>query len=915
MLKNKEYRMQSAKYVFGLRRRSLVWFLLSAVIATLATTVWYNTVRSQPANVPDIPLIFVARAHLSTHDPIFVNEVGPAGQFGPGLTKYAPGSRLVQRHPNGALAIYNLPGLVDVQSPDVNFAATHIIFAGTKTINPNHPDYGWRLYEVAVNDFAGNSLRQLTFSNRDFAIPNADQFGNQETYGRYHDLFPAYLADGRIAFVSSRYPSRANYDQRTTFNLYILGINEETLRRVTTDRGGVLHPTPLPDGRILVARWWNQFNQPSDTGVYNRIDNSDNGVWLPDGTYILPNPDAPFNPARAILPGGFQVREAPNTWHLMTVNPDGTDFQRLAWTPRYLQYMTDDSGHFDTYHAAQPAVILQNGQPNDYLIAYTSQQNSTMVHSTLETGVRIAYPGLDMMYANATEAIAGLTYDKAWGQGDTSGPYALHPWGLPDGRILYSQSSQDNGLPTSGSYEDNGQTFALQGSNLRYRLYAMQTDGGGQTLIPIDLHSLGLGTADIMDAKPIAARVGWAALSDDFTMTAADAPALWNAPNSLPPYAFSSLGPNDIETSVIHNPNVYANPSLRAPFINNSPPPGSVAWAELWLDANQFTGAFCYPPGYPQPCDNFQQDTQLRAVLWDTVPVTLSGAFTVTAPADVMGFIILRDETGRLVRNWNRGYASIAQGSSWSRPGETVVCTGCHLGHVSGTLDDVMEMAQAGWQNVAPYAAARASSHYQTAQDFFIPAKINDRRGWLPVVANGPQTAPYYDYPYTVGYQDATTGWISDPAAGPAAGQWVELAWPAAQRVSQIRLVAPPRRGDYCDAGEYCGGGDWGGFGLPEQYGEYVVAAATLRLYHRDNLVESIAVGQILPLSEGGTLLELAAPLEIDRLRLTIEQVNGRWHWNQVAALNEIEVVGQAAEPWPLFEPMSHKIFLSFLQR
>ena len=34
----------------------------------------------------------------------------------------------------------------------------------------------------------------------------------------------------------------------------------------------------------------------------------------------------------------------------------------------------------------------------------------------------------------------------------------------------------------------------------------------------------------------------------------------------------------------------------------------------------------------------------MRAVLWDEVPVTLEGEFTMTVPADTMGFIVLRDE-------------------------------------------------------------------------------------------------------------------------------------------------------------------------------------------------------------------------------------------------------------------------------
>ncbi len=126
------------------------------------------------------------------------------------------------------------------------------------------------------------------------------------------------------------------------------------------------------------------------------------------------------------------------------------------------------------------------------------------------------------------------------------------------------------------------------------------------------------------------------------------------------------------------------------------------------------------------------------------------------------------------------------------------------------------------------------------------------------------------------------------------------LPWPANQRVRQIRLVGPPSYSSNCASGSYCGSGDWGGFGSPEQYGPYFVESATLELYRDGALVHTVSVGRINPRSDGGTLIELATSLVIDRLRLTINNTSGRWYWSQVAALNEIEVIGQAAEPWPL---------------
>ncbi len=867
--------------------RSIVRFILPFLILTSFASLTYG-LKPPTDNLALPAVVFIARSHLATQDSIFSDEVGPAGQFGTGIEKFAPYSRLVLRQADGTLVLYNTPGLIDIQSPDVNFTGTKIVFAGTKSLDPDSANYGWRLYEINVN---GSGFHQLTFSDSTVQIPNASQFGNAETYDHYDDLFPAYLADGRIVFNSSRYPTRSHYDGRRTFNVYIINGNGSNLHRITTERASSLHPTPLPDGRILVSRWWNQFNQPSDQSLYNRIDNAEVNTTLPDGTIILANPDEPFNPAHAVMPEGFAVRLGPNTWHLMTLNPDGTEFKRVAWTPRYTWNLTDDSGTSDTYAAAQPAPILVN---NQLYLAYVMQPDNSMVHSTFNTGIRVALPGLEMMYANTTDAIAGLTYDQAWNQGNFAGPYAIHPWGLPDGTILYSQSSTDATLPTSGTYTEGSYSVSLQGSDQRYRLYTMNLDGSNKTLVSINLGSIGLATADIMDAKPIVVRTGWTAQPDTFTDIANDDPRYGNIPNTLPEYPFSLMGLNDIETATIHNPNVYANPSLHSPFVNNSPPPGSISTAQVWLDANQFTGAYCYDD-WPQPCAPFRADNELHAVLWDEVPVTSAGAFTATVPADVMGFIVLRDANGRTVRSWNRGYTSFAQGSAWARPGETVTCTGCHMGHVSSSLADVQTQAEQGWTNVAPYAAATASTYHEENNEYqpFSPARVIDRRGWVPLPPGGP-------LPPEEPYMDTETGWLSQLDA--ANGQWVELNWPSAVRITTILLVGPPPNG-----------GDWGGFGDPAQFGDYYVENATLQLYHNGSLVQTHNIGRIEPLTTGGTEITLASPLVIDTLRLTVNNTSGRWYWSQVAALSEIEVIGAAAEPFPLLQ--ISQTFLPALQQ
>lgn len=856
-------------------RKCLAAFLV-LLIVWVTVFVARPPVQAETTQAALPPIVFVARAHLATPDSVFKDEDGPAGQFGTGIDKYAPGSRLVLRGADGSLTEYNTPGLIDLQSPDISFDATKIVFSGAKTVDPDDPDYGWRLYEINVD---GTGFKQLTFSDRSITIPNATQYRNAEVYGDYHDLFPAYLADGRIVFNSSRYPTRAHYDQRETFNVYVMNGDGSNLHRISTERASNLHPTPLPDGRIIVSRWWNQFNQPSDTGIYNRIDDSETeSVVLPDGTILFAN-DKQFDPALGLFPNGEEIRKAPNTWHLMTMKTDGTDFKRVAWTPRYKWNLTDDSGASDSYAAAQPAVIVQGGSPNSYVIAYTAQQDQTMVHSTHNTGIRIAYPGVSYLYANPTAAIAGQDYGT---ESDTP-PWALHPAGLADGRILYSQSSVDASLPRSGGHRENGRTFPLQGSDDIYRLYVMNIDGSGKAQLSLNLAEIGMATADAMDAVPVQARTGWSAGVDSITAIASDDPVNSNIPASLAEYAFNQNGA--VQMATITNPNVYANPSLNTPYVNNSPPPGSVAEAEIWIDANQFTGAACWAGG--EDCSSFRRDNEVRAVLYTTVPV-VDGAFSAQVPADVMGFVVLRDANGRIVRSWNRGYASIAQGSSWARPGETVTCVGCHMGHVSGSLDDVMDQSLAGWSNIAPYASVSASSQFRPDSDTFDAQNVIDRRGWVPKPSGGPN-APFIENSAHFGYQDTSEGWISEK--GKASGEWLNLTWPSKQEISAVHLVAPPPSG-----------GDWNGFGNPTAQGDYYVEAATLKFYRDGSLVRTVSADRIEPLSSGGTVVTLATPVVADRLLFTVDAVSGRFNYDVVAALNEIEVIGKASQPWPLLE-------------
>jgi hypothetical protein len=207
---------------------------------------------------------------------------------------------------------------------------------------------------------------------------------------------------------------------------------------------------------------------------------------------------------------------------------------------------------------------------------------------------------------------------------------------------------------------------------------------------------------------------------------------------------------------------------------------------------------------------------------------------------------------------------------------------------VSGSIEGVRAQAEEGLTNVAPYASVSASSFQDTGDpDYqpFVPAQVNDRRGWVPEPVGGSA------------YQDDTTGWMAEP--GQALGEWVELTWPVPMTVTQIRLVGPPPLD-----------GDWGGFGQYSSPSPYHITSGMLRFYLEGAQIGSQSVGQVNALEEGqGTLITLAAPLRLDRLRFTVTAITGKWWWEDVAALNEIEVIGQAAQAftvniYPVYMPM-----------
>ncbi len=127
----------------------------------------------------------------------------------------------------------------------------------------------------ATNDDKGGLT---TSSFHIFELKIADGAVRQITFGPYHDIDPIYLADGRIAFVSTRVESYQMCQDAPSSALYTMSADGGDLRRIDFGTLSSFSPCQLDNGSILFTRWEYQ-----DKSVFSL-----QGLWSinPDGTRV-----------------------------------------------------------------------------------------------------------------------------------------------------------------------------------------------------------------------------------------------------------------------------------------------------------------------------------------------------------------------------------------------------------------------------------------------------------------------------------------------------------------------------------------------------------------------------------------------------------------------------------------------------
>lgn len=145
---------------------------------------------------------------------------------------------------------------------DLSYDAKKVVFDFRAT-----HETGYRLYEAEI---ATGTVRQITFpqANEDSLVKvykcNNTQCGSNglSCNVTYHhgtdDMEPCYLPDGGIAFVSTRCQIGIpcdGPDNFTTTNMYRIQLDGTGMRPLSRSMASEFHPSMMPDGRIVYARW------------------------------------------------------------------------------------------------------------------------------------------------------------------------------------------------------------------------------------------------------------------------------------------------------------------------------------------------------------------------------------------------------------------------------------------------------------------------------------------------------------------------------------------------------------------------------------------------------------------------------------------------------------------------------------
>jgi len=124
--------------------------------------------------------------------------------------------------------------------PELSWDATRILFTFK-----GEPEGSTSIYEIGVD---GRGLRLV--SN-----PECTLACYQGRNGGQHDVYPAYLPDDRIVFLSTRPSGLVPCNNTGVAILHVMNADGSDMQPISVNNVNEFDPAVLPDGRILFGRW------------------------------------------------------------------------------------------------------------------------------------------------------------------------------------------------------------------------------------------------------------------------------------------------------------------------------------------------------------------------------------------------------------------------------------------------------------------------------------------------------------------------------------------------------------------------------------------------------------------------------------------------------------------------------------
>ena len=244
------------------------------------------------------------------------------------------------------------PGDGVYSDPNLSWDASRVVFTFKGT-----PDGSTSIYEIGID---GAGLRRLT-------NPEETLYRYQGAHGGQHDVYPAYLPDDRIVFLSTRPSGLVPCADTGVSILHVMNADGSDIHPISVNNVDEFDPAIMPDGRILFGRW--EYIDKNALTIQS--------LWTvnPDGTQetalyannmVFPEAilDARPVPGTDLIVGTFAKHNGPPRGAIALINPAvGKNDPEAVFNLEHPNDPLRDTGDSCAPWPVTPDLFLFSGRP------------------------------------------------------------------------------------------------------------------------------------------------------------------------------------------------------------------------------------------------------------------------------------------------------------------------------------------------------------------------------------------------------------------------------------------------------------------------------------------------------------------------------------------------------------------------